>query len=66
MLVVAIELPVDSELSLLGVFLHGGNTIGFQGERYGGKAWVCEKYTPKGHGNLEAWGWCGNDPPVGT
>ena len=24
---------------------------------------VCEKCTPKSRGNLEAWGWCGNDLP---
>lgn len=32
-------------------------------ERYGGRAWVCEKCTPASHGNLEACDWHGNSRP---
>lgn len=56
----AIELPV-SKLSLCGIFLHVATQ-----ERYGSKAWVYKKYTPKGRGNLEGWDQHGSDPPVGT
>lgn len=43
-----------------------GGSAGFQGERYGGKEWVCKTCKPKGLPNFEVWGWWGSNPPVGT
>ena len=48
-----VELPVDSELSLCGVFPLRGDSTGSQRERYCGKALVCKKYTQKVPGNLK-------------
>lgn len=49
-----------------GCFLSGGDSTGFQRERYGGKAWVYKKCTPKGCRYLDEWGWHGSDLPVGA
>lgn len=59
----AIMVPVDSELSLCGVFLPVATRLGSRETGNGGRVWVCEKCTSKSRGNLEAWGWRGSDPP---
>jgi hypothetical protein len=56
----AIELPADSELSLCGVFLHSVTQLGSRKKKYSGEV------PPASHGNLEVWGWHGNDLPTGT
>ena len=60
------ELPVDSELSLCGVFLHAATQLGSREKGTAAKHGFCKKCNLKGHGNLEAWGWHGSDLPVGT
>lgn len=45
------------------VFSFTRHSTGFQSDRYSAGAWVCEKCTPTSRGNLEAWSWCGSDPP---
>ena len=42
------------------------SSSGFKRESYSGKVWVCPRCTTKNVGAFEAWGWRGNDPPVGT
>ena len=57
MLHLVTELPVDSELSLCGVFLHAATQLGSR------EKGTVAKRGPKGLRNLKAWGWHGNGPP---